>query len=171
MNTRHLISAVCGTILKVAVTVVVVMLLYKGAIMAYDYGYRVFAEPPVAAGEGRAVTVTVTEKMTSSEMGEMLFSKGLIRDAKLFEVQFLLSEFRSDVKPGTYDLSTSMTVEEMLEVMARPVEDGEVGKEGSAVPGSNSQSNTTGDESDSGLDNSEEDPDTGNGDDGNSAAE
>lgn len=156
MNTKHLISAVCGTILKVVVTVAVVMLLYKGAIMAYDYGYRVFAEPPIAAGEGRTVTVTVTENMTPSEMGEMLFSKGLIRDAKLFDIQFLLSEFRKDVKPGVFDLSTSMTVEEMLEVMARPAEEKEVSKDGSAVPGSNSQSNTTGDESDSGLDNGED---------------
>lgn len=118
MKTKHLISAVCGTIFKVAVTVLVVIVIYRGAIKAYDYGYRVFAEPAVAAGEGRTVTVAVTEGMSPTEMGEMLESKGLVRDARLFAVQYLLSEFRRDVKPGVYDLSTAMTAEEMLEVMA-----------------------------------------------------
>lgn len=121
MNYGNVVSAVFGTILKVIATIAVIFLVYKGAMLCYDYGYRIFMEPPVSAGEGRIITVEITEDMTAEQMGETFASKGLIRDVKLFELQYLLSEFREDVKPGTYDLSTAMTVEEMMEVMASGV--------------------------------------------------
>ena len=119
MKTKNLLSAVFGTILKVVLAVAVVMIIYKGAVFGYDYGYRVFAETPVAVDEGRTVTVAITEGMSPQEIGEMMYSKGLVREARLFAIQYMLSEFRSDVKPGIYDLSTSMTPEEMMESMAR----------------------------------------------------
>lgn len=118
MKTKNLMSAVLGTVLKVVVTVAVVILIYKGAVFGYDFGYRVFAETALTEGEGRTITVAVTEDMSPTQIGEMMASKGLVRDARLFAVQYILSEFRSDVKPGVYDLSTSMTPEEMMESMA-----------------------------------------------------
>ena len=121
MNYGSIISAVFGTILKVIVTIAVVFFIYKGALLCYDYGYRIFMEPAVSAGEGRTITVEISEDMTGEEMGNLLASKGLIRDAKLFRLQYLLSEFREDIKSGTYDLSTAMTAEEMMEVMASDV--------------------------------------------------
>jgi len=121
MKYGDVVSAVCGTVLKVIATIVVIFLIYKGAMLCYDYGYRIFMEPAVSAGEGRTVTVEITKDMTGEEMGETLAAKGLIRDPKLFKFQYLLSEFREDIKPGTYDLSTAMTAEEMMEVMASDV--------------------------------------------------
>lgn len=118
MNSGNLVGAVFGAILKVAAAVLVIFLVYKGAVICYDYGYRIFDEPAMSTGEGRTVTVTVTEDMSPSDIGELFKSKGLIRDSRLFILQYYLSEFRKDVRPGTYDLSTAMTVEEMMEVMA-----------------------------------------------------
>lgn len=127
MKTSKLILAVVSAILKVVVVVVVVLFIYKGAMTCYEYGYRIFEEAPMSAtGEGRAVTVTVTEQMTPKEIGTLLLSKGLIRDDKLFVLQYHLSEFKKDVKPGTFELTTAMTVEEMMEVMASgPAQDEE----------------------------------------------
>ena len=121
MNYGNIVSAVFGTILKVIVTIAVIFFVYKGAMLCYDYGYRIFMEPAISAGEGRTITVEITKDMTGEEMGELFAAKGLIRDPKLFELQYLLSEFRADIKPGTYDLSTAMTAEEMMEVMATDV--------------------------------------------------
>ncbi len=121
MNYGNVVSAVFGTMLKVIATILVIFLVYKGAMLCYDYGYRIFMEPAVSAGEGRTVTVEITEEMTPEQIGESFAAKGLIRDVKLFELQYMFSEFRADVKPGIYDLSTAMTVEEMMEVMASDV--------------------------------------------------
>lgn len=96
----------------------IIMLIYRGAIMAYDYGYRVFEEPPISVGEGRVISVTITEDMSPGEMGQLFLSKGLIRDDRLFVVQYYLSEFRKELKTGDFELSTAMTVEEMMEAMA-----------------------------------------------------
>ena len=123
MKYNNIVNAVLGTILKVAVTVAVIFLIYKGALFCYDYGYRVFMEPPVSAGEGRMVTVTVTEEMSPEEIGEMFEAKGLVREAKLFALQYRLSEYVKDVKPGEFELSTAMTAEEMMKVMATPREE------------------------------------------------
>ena len=49
--------------------------------------------------------------------------KGLIEDARLFVVQELLSAYHGEILPGIYDLSTSMTAEEMLAVMSTPAEE------------------------------------------------
>lgn len=118
MKTKHIVRAVLNAVIKVFMAIVVVMILYKGATTAYNYGFSIFAEPALAHGEGRTVEVAITEGMTPEQMGEMLVSKGLIRDAKLFKIQFMVSEFKDYVVPGVYELSTAMTAEEMLEVMS-----------------------------------------------------
>lgn len=126
MKTSSLIGAVAGAVLRVLCTVLAVYVIYRGAIVCYDYGYRIFTEPAVATGVGRTVTVNIPMGMSAKEMGEMLQEKGLIEDSKLFILQYYLSEFRKDIQPGTFQLSSAMTAEEMMEVMATPVgEEGE----------------------------------------------
>ncbi len=126
MDGRKLVSAVLGTILKVIFAVVVIFIIYTGASTCYDYGYRIFTEPAVAIGEGRTVTVSVTEDMSPLDIGESFQEKGLVRDAKLFALQYLFSEYYQDVHPGTFELSSSMTSEEMMAVMSVPEGEGEV---------------------------------------------
>ena len=138
MKPSQILAAVFETVLKVVIAVAVILIIYRGALFGYEYGYRIFAEEPMTTGEGRVVAFTVTEKMTDSvkegenalsvgsmleafdigkDMGKILEKNGLIRDRNLFAFQFVFSEFREDLKPGTYDLSTSMTADEMLELM------------------------------------------------------
>lgn len=119
MKITDVIVAVCETILKIVFVVVVVTVIYRGAIKAYDYGYRIFEEPPVSSGEGYTITVSIDDEMSAKEMGIMLEDKGLIRDADLFVLQYMLSEFKDDLLPGEHDLSTAMTVEEMMEEMTK----------------------------------------------------
>lgn len=118
MNTKKIVAFVSSSVFKVIVWAAVIMLTVKTAYTAYDYGYRIFQEPPMSTtGVGREVVVTISENMEPREMGEMLLQKGLIRDANLFVLQYHLSEFKADILSGEFTLSTAMTVEEMLESM------------------------------------------------------
>lgn len=117
MKTGNLVSTVVGTILKFVLVIVAVFVIYKGATTCYDYGYRIFTEPAMTAGEGRTVSVTLAPDMKPLEIGEMMQNKGLTRDSKLFALQYLCSEYKDDVKPGTYEVSTSMTAEEIMAAM------------------------------------------------------
>ena len=113
MKSSNLIMAVLGAIFRVVVAIAAVYIIYQGAILCYNYGYRIFTEPAVSAGEGR----TVTDDMSPKEIGQLFENKGLVRDARLFMLQYYLSEYVKDVKPGVFELSTSMTAEEMMEAM------------------------------------------------------
>ena len=121
MKMGRLMTAVFGAIFKVVVAVAAAFIIYRGAAVCYDYGYRIFTEPAMSVGEGRTVSVTITKDMSPIEIGELMLNKGLTRDSKLFTLQYLFSEYREDVKPGTYEVSTAMTAEEIMAVMA-PVE-------------------------------------------------
>ena len=126
MKTGSVIGAVFGAIFRVAAAIAAVYIIYHGALLCYDYGYRVFTEPAVSAGEGRTVTVAVTEDMSPSDIGRLLEDRGLVRDGRLFTIQYYLSEYRKDVGPGIFELSTSMTAEEIMAAMVvEKTEDGE----------------------------------------------
>lgn len=127
MKTGNVVAAVFGAIFRVVVTIAVIYMIYRGAVLSFDYGYRIFTEPAVSAGEGRAVTVAVTEDMSPADIGRLFESKGLVRDGRLFMLQYYLSEFRKDVGPGIFELRTSMTAEEMMAAMVVPHEDDEEG--------------------------------------------
>ncbi len=133
MKPAEIIGSILETIIKIAIFIFLGVLIYRGALIAYDYGYRVFTEAPVSVGEGRIISIEVKPDMSSRDLGEMLQEKGLIRDSKIFFLQELLSEYRGKEAPGIYDLSTAMTAEEMLAVMAmQPVEEEE--EETIAIP-------------------------------------
>ena len=125
MDIKQLIGSVIETIIKIAAVVFLVSFVYETAVKAYDYGYRVFAEEPVSVGEGRTISISVGAGDSVRDIGKNLEEKGLIRDANLFFVQELLSEYHGKIIPGIYDLNTSMTNDEMLEIMSSEQEEEE----------------------------------------------
>jgi len=118
MNAKEIVASVFGMAFKIVAAVLIVMFTYKYALLAYDYGYRIFGETPITSGEGRTVTVTIKEDADVKTIGEILENKGLIRDGQLFVLQELISDYHNDLLPGTYELNTSMTAEQMMEVMS-----------------------------------------------------
>ena len=127
MSIKSIIGSTVELIIKVVALVFIASYIIKTATAAYDYGYRIFTEAPVSLGEGRVISVSVEEPVSVRDVGQMLEERGLIRDANLFVIQELLSEDHGKIQPGIYDLSTSMTAQEMMAVMAAdaPEEDEE----------------------------------------------
>ena len=123
MNGKYLVGAVIEAVIKVIVIAVVVMFVFRTATTAYDFGYKVFADKPVSVSGGRTITVGIAESASVKDIAQMLEEKCLIEDARLFVVQELLSAYHGEILPGIYDLSTSMTAEEMLAVMSTPAEE------------------------------------------------
>ena len=118
MKAGSIVGAILETIFRIVCTVLIVIAIYKGAVFCYDYGYRIFTEPAVSTGAGRTVTVTIPQGMSAKEMGELFENQGLVEDSTLFMLQYYASEYRKDIKAGTFELSTAMTAEEMMKVMA-----------------------------------------------------
>ena len=132
MKAGHLIAAAIEMVIKVVVIAAAIIFIFRGATGAYEFGYRVFADEPMSVTGGRTITVGISEAMKIKDIAKMLEEKGLIEDANLFIVQELLSAHHNEIVPGLYDLSTSMTAQEMIAVMSAPSgeeeEDGEGGE-------------------------------------------
>lgn len=151
MNVKNLIGTVLDTIIKIVLIVVVVMYTYRYAVQAYEFGYRVFAEEPVSTADGaRVISISVTEEATVGEIGTVLEEKGMIRDARLFYVQELLSSYHDEIKPGIYELRSDMTAREMLAVMsAEPAEpEEETGSSGDSEQKATEETEASEEESD-----------------------
>ena len=127
MNIKSLAGTVIEIIIKIAILAVLVMFIFKWVTKAYDFGYKVFADEPVSANNGRTITVSVPEGATVENVADMLQEKGLIEDSQLFKIQELLSAYHGMIKPGMYDLSTGMTAAEMLKIMSSEPEEPEDG--------------------------------------------
>ena len=117
MDTKQLLGAIVATIVKIAVAAAVIVVVFRLAIGAYNFGYSIFADIPVSSGEGRTVSVSVAENQDEKELSKMLEQKGLIKDANVFYAHDRLSDYKGKLKAGTYELSTAMTAEEMLAIM------------------------------------------------------
>ncbi|MBR1391106.1 MAG: endolytic transglycosylase MltG [Lachnospiraceae bacterium] len=106
---------VCFSLLMI---VLVIFILFRAGSYSYQMGYRLFAEEPVSDAPGQDVVVRISEDMSAREIGNVLEARHLIRDGKLFAVQLSISSYKDDIKPGSYTLNTSMTMKEMIQVMA-----------------------------------------------------
>ena len=125
MNSKKIVLPIFSAVFKIVLTIVIVMVVYRASVLAFDYGQRVFNEPPVTSGSGRTVTIVVSQEDTAKEVGRMLENRGLIRDAQLFRIQEMVSEYHDKMIPGTYELNTSMTISEMMEIMSGQAEEEE----------------------------------------------
>ncbi len=105
-------------IIKLLLAVIIIMLIYVGSLMAYDFGYRIFAEKPVSPGTGIDYTVVVEEGMSVNRVADMLEEQGVIRDALIFKIQNRLSHYKGGFRAGTYTISTSMDNEEIMAILS-----------------------------------------------------
>ena len=122
MKLKYVVGSTAQLIFKVVLFATIIMYIIQTAAAAYDYGYRVFTEPPLSYGEGRIISVYIEDGSSALDVGDMLQDKGLIRDGRLFMIQELLSEHHGNIQPGIYDLSTTMTAQEILEMIAQKPE-------------------------------------------------
>ena len=100
--------------------VLVVCGLYRVGLKSYDFGYRVYTEPPVSQDGGTEALVQITEDMGTKELAATLEEKGMVRDQRLFYFQAKLSGFK--LEPGVYKVSSAMTARELMAAMT-PVEE------------------------------------------------
>ena len=117
-NTSRVVIRITGSVISLLLLVLVVLGLIRAGQWAYGFGFRVYTEDAMESAPGTDKTVTVTADMSAKDVGRQLEEKGLIRDANLFVVQLKLSSYSGAIRTGTYTLNTSMTAEEMMQIMA-----------------------------------------------------
>ena len=122
MKVRRAFMTMAAMLVRLLIVLVLISFIYKLGFKAYDFGYRIFAEPPVTEEPGRDIDVTIPMGSSAMDIGEILENAGLIRDKKLFYLQERLSEFHGKLAPGDYTLNTSLSAHEMMKIMAEEEE-------------------------------------------------
>ena len=111
-------SGIVGGIFNIVLVVVILMVIYRFSVSAYQYGIRIFREPPMSEAPGVEVTVEITDGMDFDGIAQQFYDKGLVRDKNLFKLQEYLSNYTKDgFIEGTYTVTTAMTAEEMMDVI------------------------------------------------------
>lgn len=111
-------------LLKVLLLICLIVILIFLCRKAYGLGYEVFNQSAVDSGDGRRVTVTITDDMSVYDIGKMLRAEGLLEESPAaFWVQEFISDYHNQILPGTYSLNTAMTPDELIAALAQPEED------------------------------------------------
>ncbi len=125
MNARNISMKVIRISLKVIFLALLIMVLYKGTTTAYYYGYAIFNDVPMEEEPGRDISVIIDKETSAREIGNILEDQGLVENSTVFFIQTLMVEKGADMKPGRYELNTSMTAYEMISIMAASEEEKE----------------------------------------------
>jgi cell division protein YceG involved in septum cleavage len=115
-----LIERVIGIILDV-LPILCAFIIVAWAGKAYSEGYSLFVQKGMDdIGSAHSEMVTLTEEDASSAMkvGGILEDLDLISSRYAFAIKAKLSGYDDAILPGTYVLSSDMTMEEMLEKLS-----------------------------------------------------
>lgn len=119
------VMGVAGGFFRILLYICALLLIIWIGKSAYSFGYDVFNQHAASPGEGQEVTVVIKNDASVYQMGEALERKGLIEDARIFWVQEKLSNYRGQLKPGTYILSTAYTPDRIMQILAGAEEEAE----------------------------------------------
>ncbi len=127
--TRKILQEIVFIAVRVALIVAIIYAGYSCISACYDFGYKIFADEAKDPEPGIVKTVAIVDGKTDKEIGDVLAEKGLIDSGFLFMIQVKFSDYKDQLKPGVYELSTAMSPYDMMAVMAASGEDEEVDTE------------------------------------------
>lgn len=125
MKVNQVVGGVFGVVFRLLLTAIMIMVVYRFSVEAYNMGYEVFADIPAQLSPGVTRTVTLEEGTSDWTRAKVLEEHGIVSDARVFFVQMMLSDYKKDIKAGTYALNSSMKSSEILAALAGVSEENE----------------------------------------------
>lgn len=81
--------------------------------------YGVVVARPVSTAPGISQVIVVEPGMTAQQIGELLFSKGLIKNVLVFRIVAKLEGLESSLQAGEYEFGSDMTVQKIVAILAK----------------------------------------------------
>ncbi len=105
-------------LLNILFYVVVVVLIIKASGITYEFAYQIFGQETAAPAPGHDVEIQIKKGESTLNVATKLESNKLIKDKYSFYVKAKLKSH--SIMPGTYTLNTSMTYDEIFEIVTVP---------------------------------------------------
>lgn len=109
--------------IKICVYTLLVICMVFLATKGYMFGQAIFSNDGYETTPGTDVVVTISGKESKMEVAAMLTEKGVVEDKIVFYIQSLLYEAK--YIPGEYTLNSSLSGEDIVEILSTPVETGQ----------------------------------------------
>lgn len=88
--------------------------------VVYEYSYQIFGEVRAEEAPGQDMTVEIRDGEGTMQLAVRLENKGLVVNRYTFYLRAKLStNSKRPILPGSYRLNTSMTYQELLEVITK----------------------------------------------------
>lgn len=117
-NISYVFLRIAKICVKIAIFFVVIYLI---GMQLFMFGYRLFYERSVAEGDGTEVVFDIKNDDTVDMIADNLEKAGLIDDKLAFK--FRAKIYKTDFTPNIYNLKTSMTIKNMLDIFDSPTND------------------------------------------------
>lgn len=104
-----------GALLNLVFYVVVAFGIYFVATNVYEFSYQVFGDRVCEAEPGRDVEIHIAEGESTMDIAEKLYMNKVVINQYTFYLKVQLFEYK--IMQGTFPLNTSMTYDEILEVI------------------------------------------------------
>ena len=109
-------------ILKPIITVLIsVALVVTALYFVFDKLYNNYFSP-VDDTSTEVIEIVIPSGSSLTKISELLEEEGIIRNAKVFKYYVDFSDMSSKIKAGTFELSPSMTFDDIIDVIKRPNE-------------------------------------------------
>lgn len=102
------------TVIHVGVYILVIFIFIKAATLAYDFSYEVFGNPAMSKYNQETVRIDVPEGTTVKDVAKTLKDNDLIKYESAFVLRMKLAKLSDSIQPGTYDLSQTMTADDIV---------------------------------------------------------
>lgn len=124
------ISSIVRTVINISINILVIaivmMLIYTYAGKAYEFGREIFDDTAIDTKEdAKAVVVTIPKNSSNSDVAGIIKKAGLVEDKYVFLIQLMLSEYKDEIVPGTYTLTTADTPTEIMIKISNLTEEAE----------------------------------------------
>lgn len=117
-NISFVFVKVAKVFVKLALFFVIVYLL---GMQLFNLGHRLFYERAVDEGEGKEIVFEIENGDSVDDIADNLEKAGLIDDKLAFK--FRSKIYKTDFNPNVYNLKTSMTIKNMLDIFDSPTAD------------------------------------------------
>lgn len=122
---RRILKGIMATIqvlVNIIIYTVLILAIVKIVSWTYHFSYQIYGNVTVESAPGRDVTVEIEEQEGTMEIASDLYEKETVIDKYSFFIRMKLTTGKKrPILPGTYTLNTSMTYEEILDILTKEV--------------------------------------------------
>lgn len=81
---------------------------------SYNFAYQVFANSTYEASNEKYVTVTIHKGASIKEIAKVLEQERVVANQYVLRTRYYLSKYHGQIKEGTYQVSPSMPMDDIL---------------------------------------------------------